>query len=77
MGAFVLEEIMKIECTAEELKQLIKKEPPSTEALFISNYSERQIIGYYQKSAAQHRFYGEHEIRILTDALHCFGNLQT
>lgn len=24
---------MKIECTAEELKQLIQKEPPSTEAL--------------------------------------------
>ena len=33
MGAFVLEETMKIECTAEELKQLIQKEPPSTEAL--------------------------------------------
>ena len=24
---------MKIECTVEELKQLIKKQPPSTEAL--------------------------------------------
>ena len=33
MGAFVLEETMKIECTVEELKQLIPKEPPSTEAL--------------------------------------------
>ena len=33
MGAFVLEGIMKIECTVEELKQMIKKEPPSTEAL--------------------------------------------
>ncbi len=33
MGAFVLDETMKIECTAEELKQLIQKEPPSTEAL--------------------------------------------
>lgn len=33
MGAFVLEETMKIECTVEELKQLIKKEPPSTEDL--------------------------------------------
>ena len=33
MGAFVLEKTMKIECTVEELKQLIKKEPPSTEAL--------------------------------------------
>ena len=33
VGAFVLEETMKIECTVEELKQLIKKEPPSTEAL--------------------------------------------
>ena len=31
--AFALEEMMKIECTVEELKQLIKKEPPSTEAL--------------------------------------------
>ena len=33
MGAFVLDETMKIECMAEELKQLIQKEPPSTEAL--------------------------------------------
>lgn len=33
MGAFVLEETMKIECTVEELKPLIKKEPPSTETL--------------------------------------------
>ena len=33
MGAFVLEEMMEIKCTAEELKQLIQKEPPSTEAL--------------------------------------------
>ncbi len=33
VGAFVLEEPMKIECTVEELKQLIQKEPPSTEAL--------------------------------------------
>lgn len=33
VGAFVLEDIMKIECTAEELKQMIKKEPPSTEVL--------------------------------------------
>ena len=33
MGAFVLEGIMKIECTVEELKQMIKKEPPSPEAL--------------------------------------------
>lgn len=41
VGAFVLEETMKIECTVEELKQLIKKEPPSTEALSVSNYSER------------------------------------
>ena len=40
VGAFVLEEPMKIDCTVEELKQL-KKEPPSTEALFVSNYSER------------------------------------
>ena len=31
---------------------------------FVSNYSERKIIGYYQKSAAQYRFSGEHEIRI-------------
>lgn len=36
MGAFVLEETMKIECTVEELKQLIKKEPPSTEALSLA-----------------------------------------
>ena len=27
---------MKIECTVEELKQLIKKEPPSTEALSLA-----------------------------------------
>ena len=40
VGAFVLEEPMKIECTVEELKQL-KKRTSINGGSFVSNYSEQ------------------------------------